>query len=53
MDLPETQIPNTYPDNYLVEDNTPPTEHNLYGYVDADWGTDSNHRKSITGVILM
>jgi hypothetical protein len=53
MDLPEAPLPTIYPDNYLIDDNTPMTEHNLYGYVDSDWGSDSTHRKSITGVILM
>ena len=43
MDLPDAPLPTTHHDNYLVDDNTPNTEHNLYGYVDSDWGSDSSH----------
>mmetsp|Transcript_29198 Transcript_29198/g.41778 ORF Transcript_29198/g.41778 Transcript_29198/m.41778 type:complete len:582 (+) Transcript_29198:2850-4595(+) len=52
MDLPERPLPVVHQDNYYFEDNTPNTDHHLYGYVDSDWGTDSVHRKSITGVVL-
>ena len=34
MDLPDMPLPTIHPDNYSFEDNTPITEHNLYGYVD-------------------
>jgi len=36
----------------MFDDNTP-TESDLYGYVDSDWATDSIHRKSITGVVIL
>lgn len=49
--LPEVPLPTTYPDNDLIDSNTPLTEHNLYGYVDSDWGSDSTHSKSITGAV--
>jgi hypothetical protein len=52
MELPIGPLPSLHPDNYLMQDNTPNGE-NLYGYVDSDWGTDSVHRKSITGIVLM
>jgi len=52
MDLPIGPLPSLHPDNYLMQDNTPNGE-NLYGYVDSNWGTDSVHRKSITGIVLM
>mmetsp|Transcript_10383 Transcript_10383/g.14952 ORF Transcript_10383/g.14952 Transcript_10383/m.14952 type:complete len:1434 (-) Transcript_10383:2326-6627(-) len=52
-DLPEAPLPTIHPDNYYFDDNTPLTEHDLYGYVDSDWGSDSVHRKSITGVVLI
>jgi len=52
MDLPVEPMPSLHPDNYLMPDNTP-AEEALYGYVDSDWGSDSNHRKSITGIVLM
>lgn len=52
MDLPVHPMPALHPDNYLVQGNTPAGA-NLYGYVDSDWATDSNHRKSITGIAIM
>jgi hypothetical protein len=51
-DLPNMPMPELHPDNYLMPDN-PHTGDTLYGYVDSDWGSDSNHRKSITGIVLM
>jgi hypothetical protein len=31
-----------------------PTDHScLTGYADADWATDTKHRKSVTGIVLM
>jgi hypothetical protein len=52
MELPIGPIPQIHNDNYSMPDNTP-NEDNLYGYVDSDWGADINHRKSISGIILM
>jgi len=52
MELPIGPMPTLHNDNYIMPDNTP-QEDALYGYVDSDWGADSNHRKSISGIILM
>jgi hypothetical protein len=52
MDLPDVSIPAIHPDNYLLDDHTPNNEM-LYGYVDSDWGSDTIHRKSITGILLL
>jgi dUTP pyrophosphatase len=52
MDLPPHPLPSLHPDNYMMQDNTPNNK-DLYGYVDSDWGSDSNHRKSITGIVIM
>jgi len=52
MDLSDEPLPSTHQDNYMFDDNTP-TESDLYGYVDSDWATDSIHRKSITGVVIL
>jgi hypothetical protein len=52
MDLLVMPLPSLHPDNYLMPDNNP-DKAALYGYVDSDWGSDTNHRKSITGIVLM
>ena len=52
MDLPEMELPIPHQDNYFMEDNTP-SGGDLYGYTDSDWGTDSVHRKSISGIVIM
>jgi hypothetical protein len=52
MDLPILPMSSLHPDNYLMPDNTH-SGATLYGYVDSDWGSDSNHRKSITRIVLM
>lgn len=53
MDLPEAPNPKTFHDNYTV--TIAPTDHRdfLFGYVDADWASDTTHRKSVTGIALM
>ena len=52
-DLPEAPNPEPYHDTYSMEIN--PTNHveQLFGYMDADWASDTKHRKSVTGIILM
>jgi hypothetical protein len=42
-----------HPDNYTL--TVLPANHpdQLYGYVDADWASDTKHRKSVTGIALM
>jgi hypothetical protein len=52
QDLPTMSMPPLHPDNYLMPENTHDGS-TLYGYVDSDWGSDTNHRKSITGIVLM
>lgn len=51
-DLPEHPLPTLHHDNYIMQVN--PTDHScLTGYADADWATDTKHRKSVTGIVLM
>jgi hypothetical protein len=52
QDLPIEPMSSLHPDNYLVQ-NDMPNDNDLYGYVDSDWGTDSTHRKSIMGIVLL
>jgi hypothetical protein len=52
-DLPPMAHPSTLTDNYSLEINPTQASPTLYGYVDADWASDTSHRKSITGIILM
>jgi hypothetical protein len=52
LDLPQAPHPTPYHDNYTMEIN--PADHdNLVGYVDADWASDTKHRRSVTGIALM
>ncbi len=51
MDLPATPLPSLHPDNYLIAEKS--VSGLLHGYVDSDWGSDSSHRKSITGIVIM
>jgi hypothetical protein len=52
-DLPELPLPTCHHDNYTL--TVTPADHpdHLYGYVDADWASDTRHRKSVTGIIIM
>ncbi len=53
MDLPDAPLPKSYHDNYTLEVNPADNIHQLYGYVDADWATDTKHRKSVTEIALL
>mmetsp|Transcript_14552 Transcript_14552/g.20797 ORF Transcript_14552/g.20797 Transcript_14552/m.20797 type:complete len:1557 (+) Transcript_14552:1335-6005(+) len=50
---PDKGIPTLHQDNYTLQKTAPDAGNNLYGYSDSDWGADSNHRRSITGIIIM
>ena len=51
--LPEGPLPNVYSDNYQTMDNIKPENATtLQAMVDSDWAGDTNHRKSISGIIL-
>ena len=51
-DLPSHPYPTIHHNNYTMTTN--PTDHsNLVGYVDADWATDTKHRRSVTGIVLL
>jgi len=52
-DLPAASHPTTLVDTYSMEVNPVEADHALYGYVDADWASDSTHRRSVTGIIIM
>jgi hypothetical protein len=49
-DLPLHPLPTCNHDNYDLQ---PVHNQDMYGYVDADWATDSTHRKSVTGMVIM
>ncbi len=53
MDLPETPITQLYHDNYTLTINPADHRDQLYGYVDADWASDTTHHKSGTGIALL
>ncbi len=52
-DLPAASHPELHHNNCTL--GITPDKHlgNLFGYVDADWATDTKNHKSVTGVILM
>lgn len=52
-DLPAASHPTTLVDTYSMEVNPVEADHALYRYVDADWASDSTHRRSVTGIIIM
>jgi hypothetical protein len=52
MDLPHHPTPALHHNNYTMTVN-PADFTGLTGYVDADWATDTKHRKSVTGIVLM
>jgi deoxyuridine 5'-triphosphate nucleotidohydrolase len=52
-DLPSGPIPTVQRSNYSTEDTTEidsPTQ--MHSAVDSDWAGDTNHRKSVTGIII-
>jgi hypothetical protein len=51
--LPDKGIPNVHPDNHVLTTHSPKQGHPMHAYSDSDWGADTNHRLSITGVIIM
>ena len=52
-DLPYQPHPELHHDNYTLDIDPAELPGHLYGYVDADWGTDTAHRKSVTGIVMM
>ena len=53
-DLPDVQPPpprSSSPINRLRTPSIPPTT--LLAYSDSDWGSDSSHRRSVTGTIIL
>ncbi len=53
MDLPDEQLPTLHANNYDMEVHPDMHQDTLYGYVDADWASDTTHRKSISGIVIM
>ena len=52
-DLPDLPLPKQWNETYNVDPNTHIDSADLiHGLVDSDWGGDSNHRRSVTGIII-
>jgi hypothetical protein len=53
MDLHELPLPTCHNDNYTLTVHPADHHHFLYGYVDADWASDTRSRISTTGIALL
>lgn len=52
-ELPEHPLPTVHSDNYdTTERQQHDDAHNMHALVDSDWAGDTNHRKSVSGIIL-
>ena len=52
-DLPELPLPKQHKDNHNIDSNARIDDAEIiHGLVDSDWGGDSNHRRSVTGIII-
>jgi hypothetical protein len=53
LHLPLAEHLTTYQDTYNLTTNPAQHPEGLYGYAEADWGSNTTHRKSVTGIVLM
>ena len=52
-DLPDLPLPITHKQSYSVDpDSQCDDPHLIHAAVDSDWAGDSNHRKSVSGIII-
>ena len=52
-DLPDLPLPTVQQQTHIVDPDTQCDDaHIIHGPVDSDWAGDSNHRKSVTGIII-
>ena len=52
-DLPEAPFPSTIPQTHQVDPSSRCDDPEIvHGAVDSDWAGDSNHRNSVTGIII-
>ena len=52
-DLPEGEIPNTTLSSYSIDTSVHCDDPDkIHGTVDSDWGGDTTHRRSVTGIII-
>ena len=54
QDLPHIPLPRCMEQNYIVDTSFQPDQSNkIHGTVDSDWGGDTTHQKSVTGIIII
>ena len=51
-DLPELPLPTTKPSTYQTNTKHMDSSTEMHGAVDSDWAGDSNHRRSVSGMVL-
>ncbi len=52
-DLPDLPLPKRTEQNYIIDTSYQPDQSDkIHGTVDSDWGGDTTHRKSVTGIVI-
>jgi hypothetical protein len=52
-DLPDAPLLTTSQDNYTQTTSSSNEHQPFFGYVDSDWATDTSHRKSVSGIVIL
>ena len=52
-DLPDMPLPKCTESSYIIDPMVHPDQiDTIHGTVDSDWGGDTNHRRSVTGIVI-
>lgn len=51
--MPDLPLPKRTEQNYIIDTSYQPDQSDkIHGTVDSDWGGDTTHRKSVTGIVI-